>query len=377
MKRFTRTLPLLLTVVVLSLASCKKQMQIKKEDLKDFEQVNLVDNNGAFGAAHTVGSMMNAWGLTFSPGGIAWVNAEAGHVSELFDKDGNTIRPPVGIPSPTGPTGGMPTGIVFNGTGQFRLSNGAGALFIFVGDDGVLSGWNGTIGPNAELVKNNSATASYFGLTMSSVGGLNYLYAADFKTGAIDVWDSAWNPVTSFPFKDPFLPASYSPFNIQVVDNWIVVNYAKVGADGSEIHQVGLGLVDIFNPDGTFVRRFTSFGLLNSPWGIAMAPPNFFEDTDNDANDAKISTGNSKLSSNNSEPIMLIGNFGDGHINAYSLDGEFIGQLRSDGKTLVIDGLWALRFPPATATAIDPNRLYFTAGPDEETNGLFGYLIKH
>jgi uncharacterized protein (TIGR03118 family) len=131
--------------------------------------------------------------------------------------------------------------------------------------------------------------------------------------------------------------------------------YAKVGPDGDEIHHPGFGIVDIYNPDGHFVKRFVSNGQLNSPWGVAKAPAGFFGDSGQES--------------------ILIGNFGDGHINAYNMDGEFLGQLRSHGNPIVIDGLWAITFPPTTST-IDPGRLYFSAGPDDEEDGLFGYIKK-
>jgi uncharacterized protein (TIGR03118 family) len=375
MKNFTKAaIAFFFATFILSIG-CRKSNQQKQ--LKNFEQVNLVDNNGEYHAARTDATLINAWGLAFSPNGIAWVNSESGHVSEVWDNLGNILRPAVNIPSPGDSVGGNPTGIVFNSTpSDFWLSNGAKATFIFVGNDGILSGWNGAAGANALLIKDNSATSVYTGLTLASSGGANYLYAANFKTGKIDVWDKNFTPV-SMPFWDPNLPAGYAPFNIQVVGSWLVVLYAKVGADGDEEKGQGKGFVDIFNTNGSFVRRFASREPLNAPWGVAQAPASFFDDNDMDDNN---SHGNSsdvkKGKHNDDQPIMLIGNFGDGYINAYSLDGEFLGQLKAHGKAIVIDGLWALSFPPATATAVDPDRLYFTAGPDDEEDGLFGYLIK-
>jgi hypothetical protein len=155
--------------------------------------------------------------------------------------------------------------------------------------------------------------------------------------------------------------------------------YAKVGADGNEIHQVGLGLVDVFNPDGSFVRRFATGGTLNSPWGATMTPANFLSDndmSDNSGNGQKNLSGIVNKIDNDQEPAILIGNFGDGHINVYTLDGHFRGLLQQHKQPIAIDGLWALSFAPTTATTIDPMRLYFTAGPNDETDGLFGYLIK-
>jgi uncharacterized protein (TIGR03118 family) len=377
MKNFTRAAAALLFVFLFS-TSCRKSIQQKQ--LRDFQQVNLVDNNGKYNATRTDPTLINAWGLAFSPNGIAWVNANGGHVSEVWDNLGNILRPAVNIPSPGDTIGGTPTGIVFNSTtADFWLSNGAKAAFIFVGDDGILSGWNGAAGANALLVKDNSSTAVYKGLTLASSGGANYLYAANFKTGKIDVWDKNFGPV-SMPFWDPQIPAGYAPFNIQAVGSWLVVLYAKVGPTGDEETGQGKGFVNIFNTDGSFVRRFASKGPLNAPWGVAQAPASFFEDNDGDDDDHNSGddkTGKKHIShGKNNQPIMLVGNFGDGYINAYSLNGEFLGQLRAHGKAISIEGLWALSFPPSTVTAVDPDRLYFTAGPDDEKDGVFGYLIK-
>ena len=366
--------------------SCKK-INIDKEDLRDFQQVNLVANSGAWSPVLTDPTLLNAWGLAWSPGGIAWVNSQTGHVSELYSGEGAMIRPGVNIPSPTEATGGTPTGIVFAGGAGFKLANGQPAAFLFVGDDGVLSGWNGPAGNNALRIADNSAWASYFGLALTTWNGSHFLYAADFKTGKIEVWDTTFT-VVNMPFTDPFLPAQYSPFNIQAVNIPVVgpvlfVMYAKVGADGDEIHQVGLGLVDIFKPDGSFVRRFATGGTLNSPWGVTITPANFLEDNDMDDNNGnngnKDNNGMGKNNSNHErdqQPVILVSNFGDGRINVFTLDGHFQGQLRDKNHTIEIDGLWAIGFAPTTATTIDPLRLYFTAGPEDETEGLFGYLLK-
>ena len=362
---------MLLTVIAV-FSGCMKQNAPKA--LKDFHQVNLVANNDEYSALHIDPMLQNAWGLAFSSGGTAWVSSQAAHLSTVYDKEGATARPPVNIPSPGGATGGNPTGVVFSGsTTDFILSNGQPARFIFVGLDGVLSAWNGAAGNNAIRIPTNSPNSVYTGLTLAANGGANYLYAADFKAGKIAVWDKSFAPVT-MAFKDPFLPAGYSPFNIQVVGSWLYVMYAKVAPDGDEQAGQGLGYVSIFTTAGNFVKRFASKGTLNAPWGIASAPAAFFADTDGDKDDEVSKYMKSK--NNTPQTLILVGNFGDGRINAYTTDGDFVGQLRAHGRTMVIEGLWALSFPPATATTIDPNRLYFTAGPDDEADGLFGYIIK-
>lgn len=360
---------------VLLIAGCVKDVDSKA--LKDFQQVVIVANNASYGPITVDTAQQNTWGLAFSPGGIAWINANAGHVSSLYTVSGTAPRAAVNIPGPGGEKG-TPTGIVFNSGAGFALpTNHAKAAFIFVGDDGVLSAWNGPAGNNAVVIKDNSANSSYFGLAILANGGQNFLYAANFKTGKIDAWDTSWN-FHSLPFHDPGLPNGYSPFNIQAIGNWLFVMYAKKGPSGDELHQEGLGLVDVFNPDGSFVKRFASKGTLNAPWGIAEAPATFLQDmdTDGDNKNQKDGDGKDKGHNRDSIPVILVGNFGDGRINAYSLDGTFLGQLKSHNRTIVIDGLWALQFAPSTATAINPNWLFFTAGPKDETDGEFGYITK-
>ena len=344
-------------------AEFKKSVKQKK----NFVQINLVANNAEYPPARIDPILINAWGLAFSPGGTAWIGAQGGHVSTVYNSEGLQVRTPVAIPSPGGPTGGNPTGVVFSSSStDFKLPapNSQPARFLFVGVDGILSGWNGTAGNNAILIKNNVATSAYTGLTLASNGGANFLYAANFRARRIDVFDKNFNSV-SMSFTDPGLPAGYSPFNIQVVDNVLFVMYAKVGANGRSEAGLGKGYVDIYNTNGAFVKRFVSNEQLDAPWGIAKAPATFFEDAEDH-----------KKGDDDVQNAILIGNFGNGHINAYTSDGKFIGELAGHKSPIVIEFLWAISFAPASATSIDPNRLYFTAGPDEEADGLFGYIIR-
>jgi uncharacterized protein (TIGR03118 family) len=336
----------------------------KNPNLKNYQQVNLVANNDEYDNPHIDPHLLNAWGLAFSSNGIAWVSSQGGHVSAVYDKEGNMVaaRPEVAIPSPTGTTGGLPTGQVINSdpnTADFVLSNGSSGRFFFVGLDGVISGWNPGAGNFALKIKSNTGSV-YTGVTMiQNSAGEYHLYAANFSLKKIEVWNKNFVSV-NLPFSDPGLPAGYSPFNIQAVGGSLYVMYAKLGAGGEPDKGAGLGYVDVYNADGVLEKRFASMDHLNAPWGVAWAPDTFFCDDDG-----------------NPTSVILVGNFGDGYINAYSLKGKFLGQLKGDkGKAIQIDGLWALMFPPATATTIDPNRLYFTAGPDDEEDGLFGYLTK-
>lgn len=332
------------------------------QGLKDFTEVNLVGSNDEYHPRRIDPNLINAWGLAFSSNGIAWISANGAHVSDVYDREGAQVLPPVSIPSAESNEGGVPTGVVFNSNaGDFVIPSGngqpaTGARFIFAGEDGVISAWNGTRGDHAYRVTVVPG-AVYKGLTLAVNGSDTLLYAANFVQGKIDVWDKNWNAV-SLSFSDPSLPQGYEPFNIQNVNGKLYVMYAILDpASGDEKDGPGLGFVDIYNTDGSLDRRFVSNGQLNAPWGVAWAPPSFFGE------------------GVRSEGAILIGNFGDGHINAYSTAGDFLGQLRQHGQPIKIEGLWAIMFPPATST-IDPNRLYFTAGPDDESNGLFGYITK-
>jgi uncharacterized protein (TIGR03118 family) len=325
------------------------------KQLKDFQQVNLVGNNNEYNPVRIEPTMVNAWGIAFSPTGIAWVNAANTGLSFLFDKTGTPPRGPVAIPSPGGPTGGIPTGIVFNGSADFVLPNGNPGRFIFAGIDGVISGWN--TGNFAIRKVDNSATSVYTGLAIGSDAGNNFLYAADFRGGEIDVFDKNYVQVFTKPFNDPNMPAGYAPFNIQNVEGKLYVMYAKVGPDGRDEAHPGFGYVNIFGTNGMLERRFISNGQLNAPWGVAKAPAGFFGEDG--------MTG-----------VVLVGNFGDGRINAFDSDGRFLGQLRKHGQPVEIEGLWAITFAPTSATTVNPNWLFFAAGPDEEEEGLFGYITK-
>ncbi len=348
---------LFLIAIMLVVPGCKKT---PPKVLKDFNQVNLVANTTGYDASRIDPAFINGWGIAFSPGGTAWVSVEGSGLSEVWDKLGNVLLPAVTIPTVgDAATGGHPTGQVFNNTADFKLPNGTKAFFIFAGDDGIISGWNG--GPAAVTALDDSKSgAKYKGIALASVDGANFLYAANFTAQKIDVYDKGWVEV-DMPFKDPNIPTDYSPFNIQNIDGKLYVMYAKIGSTGDEVVGAGNGYVDIYNPNGSLIKRLASKGALNAPWGIAQAPAEFF---DQDMDMPKVNNA------------ILVGNFGDGRINVYDQSGNFIGPLRSKHEPLKIDGLWGISFPPASATTIPQNWLYFAAGPAEETGGLFGYITK-
>lgn len=325
--------------------------------LKDFVQVNLVGDNNDFNPAQVDARLVNAWGLAFPVSGPAWVTAMGSGLSNIYRADGSAARPPVNIPTFTAATGGHPTGVIVNTTQDFKLPNNAPARFIFAQVDGIISAWNG--GNDAQKMSGDTPGELYTGIALANDGGNNFLYIANFSAGSIEVIDKNWQKVNK-SFTDPELPAGYSPFNIQNVDGLLYVMYAKNGTAPGKVVDVapGNGFVDIFNPDGSFVKRFVANGQLNAPWGITKAPAGFWgDDTD-------------------TENVFLIGNFGDGHINAYNADGEFKGQLRAHGNPIAIEGLWGIGFAPATSTVFAHNQLFFAAGPGSEQHGLFGFIKK-
>jgi uncharacterized protein (TIGR03118 family) len=343
---------------------------------KDFEQVNLVGDNNEFNPVRVDPNLVNAWGMAFAPSGPDWISAHNTGLSVIYTAAGADVRPPVTIPSPSSTAGGgEPTGVVFNGSSGFKLPNGSSAKFIFVGEDGVISGWNG--GNAAIRVFDHSANAVYTGLAIAADGVDSFLYAANFRTGKIEVYNKNWARVWTKPFRDFYLPWGYAPFNIQNVGGNLYVMYAKVGPDGDEVAAPGNGFVDIYKPNGRLIRRFVSRGQLNAPWGVAMAPATFWsgQKWDGDGDDDDNNEGHHEHNEHHDiRSVILVGNFGDGHINAYNQDGEFLGRLRSNGKSIKIEGLWAISFAPTTATTIDPNWLFFAAGPHDEAHGLFGYI---
>jgi uncharacterized protein (TIGR03118 family) len=329
-----------------------------------FHQTNLVSDIPGL-AQSTDPNLVNPWGLSSSAASPIWVSDNNAGVSTLYRGDGTTVPLVVTIPAPGSPTGGTPTGTVFNTTaGDFKVTMGthtAKALFLFATEDGTILGWNpGVGGLSATIAVDHSAVpdsangAVYKGLTLGSVGANNYLYAANFRSGAVDVFNGVFHQVNlAGSFTDPTLPSGFAPFGIQNIGGQIFVTYAKQNADRhDDVSGPGNGLVDIFGTDGTFVRRFATQGTLDSPWGVALAPSTF----------------------GNFHGDVLIGDFGDGLINAFTPAGVLRGQLKSETNAPIqIDGLWGLRFGNGGAGG-DPNTLFFAAGIGGEAHGLFGTI---
>ncbi|HYS44934.1 MAG TPA: TIGR03118 family protein, partial [Rhizomicrobium sp.] len=277
-------------------------------------------------------------------------------VSTLYN--GNTgVKAALTVTIPTelnGTPPAAPTGLVFNNTTGFLLpNNGLKANFIFATENGTIAGWNA--GTSAITMADLSGGGSEFkGLAIGSAGVSNFLYATDFANSAIQVFNTGFATTTlAGSFTDPNAIAGYSPFGIKNLGGKIYVTYAQQGAGGDEAHGLGLGYVDVFDTNGNFLQRVATGGTLDAPWGLAIAPSNF----DGFSND------------------LLVGNFGDGRINAYDPNTyAFLGQLLDQqGNPISIDGLWDLGVGNGAAGG-PTNGLFFTAGLNGESDGLFGEL---
>ena len=306
-------------------------------------------------AAVTDGDLVNGWGIVASGTSPWWVSDNGTSLSTIYN--GNTNAKAGLVVTVPGP----PTGIVFNGTQDFKVDAGTGPLaarFIFATDDGQIAGWNGF--GTAAISAVSTPDAVYLGLAIGSSGGNNYLYAANFAAARIDVFNATFGDGSgdlAGDFTDPGIPAGYAPFNIQAIGGELFIAYAKQNPDepDEELAGEGLGYVSAFGTDGTFHGRVASQGELNAPWGLARAPATF-----------------GKFSGD-----LLVGNFGDGRIHAFRKreDGwEEHGVMKgTDHKPIEVDGLWGIGFGNG-ANSGPSNTLFFAAGPDDETHGLFGSI---
>jgi len=346
----------------------------------------LTDANGIVHKAKFVDTnLVNPWGVGESGGSPFWVSDNGAGVSTLYNTQGTPQSLVVSIPSPDDPlgTGGAPTGLVFNiasGQGAFMIKgvssagipNSAPAIFLFAAEDGTILGWNPAVNPPKFdpakagryaiiAVDNSPSGAIYKGLAIAIAGGSPRLYATNFHAGTVEVYDASFNPANGLPadaFVDPRLPRGYAPFNVVPITvmntTELFVTYAVQDADQhDDVAGQGHGIVDTYTLDGSMIARFAQHGQLDSPWGVALAPSTFGE-----------------LAGQ-----LLIGNFGNGHINAYSpTTGQFVAKVRDPhNQAIVIDGLWTIMFGNG-GNGGDKNKLYFTAGPNGESDGLFGSL---
>ena len=338
-----------------------------------FRQINLVSDQSGV-AALTDPDLVNPWGLSATPGTDAspgsplWVSDNGTDRTTLYTGASATTVTKVGLV--VGITSGAPTGQVFNtDTTGFVVHDANGnsgpSRFIFASENGGIDGWNPAVGavPPAtsstvtEVAVRNGANAVYKGLAIATASdGHTYLYAANFRSGRVEAYDDTFTPV-ELPgglFVDPRIPAGYAPFNVQELAGSLYVTYAKQDATlHDDVAGQGHGFVDVFTTDGAFVRRLVTRGVLDSPWGLALAPAGF-----------------GRLGG-----ALLVGNFGNGRINAFNAKtGAYLGQLRqSAGKPIAIDGLWGLRF--GNGNAAKTTELLFSAGPDGESHGLLGKIV--
>jgi len=317
-------------------------------------------------ALHQDANLVNPWGVVAGPATPFWVANNHSNTSTLYDGAGKPLPLIVTLPANGSGTTVDPTGIVFNATQDFKV-NGGPALFIFSGEGGFIAGWNQASGTNTVITypaaNGDPGGAIYKGLAIAAVGTANYLYATDFHNNRIDVFDAtftkqAW-PATAFV--DPNLPAGYAPYGIQAIPNGtggatqLYVAYAKQDADAEDdVNGAGLGLIDIFDTSGQFLTHLVATGgSLNAPWGMAVAPMDF-----------------GTLSG-----ALLVGNFGDGTINAFDpAKGTYLTTLTDPtGKPFAMPGLWGIAFGNDHSSQ-PHNTLFFAAGVNDEADGVYGRI---
>jgi uncharacterized protein (TIGR03118 family) len=339
---------ILIAAALLAVAAAALAAATPAAERNAYVQHNLV-SDGFVPADHTDANLVNAWGLTSLPGSPWWVADNGTDVSTLYSADGTPRPLVVSVPN-------APTGAVSNTGSSFVVGSGP-ALFLFATEEGKLLGWNMSVGTTAQVVADKTGEGAIFkGLAIAG----DRLYATDFHNGKVDVFDGSFGDVnTPGAFVDPSIPAGYAPFGIQNIGGNIFVTYAKQDADAEDdVAGQGHGFVDEYDASGALLGRVAMHGQLNSPWGLALAPASF-----------------GRFGGD-----LLVGNFGDGQITAFEQqsNGRFEprGQLRSvDGGVLTIDGLWALQFGKGALANNGPtDTLFFTAGPDDESHGLFGTI---
>jgi len=297
-------------------------------------------------AKHVDPQLVNAWGLVYGPGSPFWISDAGSGLSTLYDGTGVKQGLVVTVPPASGTGKGSPTGIVYNGSPEFQISNWTSA-FLFSTLDGTISGWSHFDPNNALIGVNNSGSgSSYTGLAITSKPSGNFLYAADFANNKVDVYNGTFKFVTSFTDKN--LPAGFAPFGIQDIGGMVYVAFAATNGGAG-------GYIDIFQENGSFVKTLISGAPLNQPWGFAVAPSNFGP------------LSNTLLISNNTNT---------GTINGFNLTtGAFVGTVvNALGKPYKINQLWGIEFGGGTPANGKTNQLFYTAGPKNNANGLFGVI---
>jgi uncharacterized protein (TIGR03118 family) len=320
-----------------------------------YQQTNLISDIPGV-ARVTDPNLVNPWGQAASATSPLWVADNGADVSTLYRGGVNGSIPQI-VPLVVSIPQGAPTGVVFNSTGDFVVRTNQGsapANFIFDSESGRITAWSSTVSGTTATIEFAREHAVYKGLALASVDGANYLYAANFHKGTIDVFNGRFRKVKlTGRFEDSKIPAGFAPFDVQLLGADLYVSYAKQdAARHDDVAGPGNGFVDVYDTSGHLLRRLIAGGDLNSPWGLVLAPSSF----GGFAGD------------------LLVGNFGDGAIHAYDpITGAEKGQLtNTDGNPIVINGLWALRFGNGTfATA---GTLVFTAGIGDESHGLLGEI---
>ncbi|RCG20185.1 TIGR03118 family protein [Sphaerisporangium album] len=296
--------------------------------------------------------LVNPWGLAM--GKTLWVsNAGTGSATVYSGGASQLTKEKTEVAIP----GGTPTGQIFNGSEDFEISSkgvSGPATFIFASPSGAITGWNAEVNPGSAIIAAFTRNADYKGLAMMPTNRGNFLLAADFAHNRVDVFDGDFRRVRTsrWAFKDRGLPSSYSAFNVEIVGNAVYVAFAKRDAEtGKSIAGKGFGFVSRFSATGRFLGRVAARGALNAPWAMIKAPQGFGAYAG----------------------ALLVGNFGDGWINAYR-NGRYIGALRkSDGRAIAIEGLWDLE--PGTAESGGENALWFSAGIQKAQHGLVGLIM--
>jgi uncharacterized protein (TIGR03118 family) len=326
-------------------------------------QTNLVADTPGI-APVTDPNLVNPWGLARSSGSPWWAGDNGPGLATLYDGTGKIQSLVVTIPSgdPSSSPTGTPTGTIFNGGTDFQIAKNQPATFLFVTEDGTISGWNRNVNPTKAVIKVNTKSASvYKGATIATVnlpvfGARSFLYVADFRKGHLQIFDSSFRhlPTVEELFDDDRMPAGFAPFNVQNIGGNIFVSYAQQDADKKdEVDGAGLGYVDVFSPTGRLLLRLQHGPWFNAPWGMTQAPSDFGAFSHN----------------------ILIGQFGSGEILVFNpVTGQFKGRLRdAKNQPITIDGLWSLQFGNGTGAG-PATALFFTAGTNHEQDGLFGNI---
>jgi len=342
-----------------SSTSAENATDSSSDDLKSrrvVEKLNVVDlvSDGT-GAASQDANLLNAWGIAFNSKGGAWISDNHSGKTTVYDATGK-LQLTVDLPG-AGGAASAPTGQVLNeDTTAF-----GGDLFMFASEDGTISAWQPKAGASVKI-DNSKSNANYKGITMAKASDGERLYATNFRSGKVEVYDAKYAPLTvAGGFADDQIDAGYAPFNVRAFGDLLIVTYAKQGPGADDDAKgSGHGFVDAFDLDGNLAARLVQHGPLNSPWGIELAPAAY-----------------GRIAGD-----LLISNFGDGRINAFAITSDTNGNVHvkvdgalgdASGKAIQIEGVWSINVGPGVGGA-NANQLYFTAGPGGEAHGTFGRL---